>query len=234
MKLNNILALSVIIASSSCSTMRNYTQVAQTLPVNEQTLQVADNGCYLYQDENCVITCDLWAEGGETNFRIDNISDEVITIYPDECTISVNGHSNMMFSKAELIVVAPHSYTTFSGVKLGYKRLVDCDFELCPQAGSPSTWAFSRETSPYVYNFYLTYAKCLSNQKFAAKMDFYLSRVSNYVQTDILARNQSRKIKTVYCKNVPGSSNSTTTEYYNQYLFSPSTGFFVTYSAESK
>lgn len=232
MKIKNIFVLSIlIIVLSSCSVTNYYTQVVQTQPVSDSNLEVDDKGCYLYQDDNCIITCDLWAEGGRTHFYIHNTSDEVITIYPNECTISINRRSYMMFDHTNIIVVAPHSYTSFSGIYLGYERLVDCDFNQFPQVGFPSTMSFSMATSPYVYNFYLTYKMGLSGQKHAAKMDFYISRVSNYVPKDIIVRNQKRQIKTEYCENVPNSKNATITEYYDQYLFSPGTGFYVKYSA---
>lgn len=233
MKLKNISVLSILTMwLASCVTYNNCIQVAQTQPINHDALEISENGIYRYTDDNCVITCDLWAEGGEPNFSFINKSDEVITICPEECTINLNGASNMMFTNGDPLVVAPHSLLSFSGKKLGYKQLVDCDFEVCPRAGRPSTIAFALDYSPYVYHFYLTYKKGLSNQKCAAKMDFYVSRVSNYQASDIISPYKTREIKTEYCENIPNSVSSTKKVSYRQYLFSPGTGFFVRYGVK--
>lgn len=229
---NTIVLFALALWFSSCSTMHSYMQVAQTLPINENNLGVNSDGCYFYQDKNCVISCDLWANGGETNFTFLNKSDEVITIYPEECTISLNFTSNMMFSALDHIVVAPHSITTFSGKSLGYTQIVDCDFDITPKSGDPSTMTYDLESSPFVYRFYLTYGMGLSGQKHAAKMDFYVSRVSNYPSSDIVTRNLSRKVHTDHCKNIPGSVTQDIIESYDLFLFAPKTGFYVNYEVQ--
>lgn len=229
----SLILASALICFASCSVTKNYIQIAQTLPNDPEALRIDEEGRYYYQDENCKIVFDLWDEGGASNFTFYNLSDEALILCPNECLIAKNKYTNDMFTEFKNGAVAPHAYREFSGIKLGYKRITDCDFSILPKPNAPSSMSYRLSSSPARFRFYLTYKKSTSGEKKGIDLAFYISRVSNYLKSDILQYSTTMESE-VYCENVPYSSNRTYSKTQYKYLFSPATGFYINYSATSK
>lgn len=230
MKNYNAFILVLVVAFfASCATTKNYIQIAQTLPTNPETLRINEDGKYFYQDENCKIVFDLWGEGGRSNFVVYNYSDEALVLCADECLITKEGYTNDMFSEAIGTAIAPHSFRSFSGLKLGYERIFDCDLSIRPVTNVPASFAYDLSSTPTRFSFYITYIKSISGEKKSIDFPFYISRVTNYLRSDIIQRTTESKT-TISCENVPYSRTVTYNEIQYKYLFSPATGFYVKYS----
>lgn len=226
---NAFILVLVVAFLASCATTKHYIQIAQTLPNNPDTLRVNEEGKYFYQDENCKIVFDLWGDGGLSNFVVYNLTDEALLLCEKECLIAKEGNTNDMFSEAIGAAIAPHAFRAYSGLKLGFERVIDCDLSIRPVTNEPASFAYHLSSSPAKFSFYITYMKSISGEKKSINLPFYISRVTNYLESDIIQKTTETKT-TTSCKNIP---NSRTTKYYEtqyKYLFSPGTGFYVKYT----
>lgn len=230
---NTLIYASALMVLTSCATTNSYIQIAQTLPEKPETFQVDKRGQYYYQDENCKIVFDLWGDGGISKFVVYNLSDEALVLCSTECLITRNGLTNNMFTQVPNEAIAPHAYRSFSGLNLGFKRFLDCDFSIFPAHNNPSTWSFDQSSSPENYRFYINYRKSVSGEKRGLDFAFYISRVTNYLRDDIVTYTME-KIKTTHCDNIPQSTTSSFDKKQYKYIFSPATGFYVTYTATKK
>lgn len=232
--LNTLIYAAACMFLASCATTQQYVQIAQTLPEKPESILIDENGHYFYQDENCKIVFDLWGDGGVSNFIVYNLSDEALVLCSKECLIAKNGYTNNMFSTDQQNeAIAPHAFRSFSGLKLGYDRVVDCDFSIFPTHNNPSTWSFNQSSSPANFRFYITYKKSISEEKKGIDLAFYISRVSNYLREDIITHT-TEKVRTYRCENIPSSVTSSYEKVQYQYLFSPGTGFYIPYAATKK
>jgi len=88
MKIKNIFFLSLIaLIMSSCATTSFY-QVYKAIP--SEDIQV--KGDYLvYEDDNCIVSYNLWSAGGNIGFRIYNKTDLNIHLNLEESFFILNG-----------------------------------------------------------------------------------------------------------------------------------------------
>jgi len=79
---------------SSCSSYFYY-QVLKTTPVSND-IKVNSNGL-VYEDTNCIITYNLWSEGGNIGFKFYNKTNNDIYLNLEKCFFIKNGEANTYF-----------------------------------------------------------------------------------------------------------------------------------------
>lgn len=84
MKKKSLLILAIVL--HSCATNEFY-QIYRTKPVAGQ------NPSNVYENTDCRITYDFWAEGGDAGFTIFNKSSEPLTVHMDRSFYIVNGNA---------------------------------------------------------------------------------------------------------------------------------------------
>ncbi len=92
MKIKNIIIiLTALIACYACSS-KQYIQVYKASPSTD--LVKDSTGIIYFENENCKITYNLWATGGNAGFYFYNKSDKNIFINLQECFFVINGIAN--------------------------------------------------------------------------------------------------------------------------------------------
>jgi hypothetical protein len=105
-KLKIFYAVVLAAVMSSCATTSFY-QVYKATPTED--MQESPTSLS-YEDENCIITYDLWSDGGNIGFRFYNKSDVLIKLDIAETFFIINGTANDYYSNRVF------NYTTNSGV----------------------------------------------------------------------------------------------------------------------
>lgn len=87
------LTLSILISLMliSCNTVKNYYQVYKTTP--ESNVMLKDNHL-AYEDDNCKVLYNLWADGGNIGFSFLNKTTTNIYLNLEECFFVKNGIAN--------------------------------------------------------------------------------------------------------------------------------------------
>lgn len=103
-----LFALFVTVVMSSCTTYYYY-QMYQATPSDKSVVLKEDQ--LLYEDANCQVSYNLWAEGGNIGFRFFNKTDQNIYINLQESFFVLNGMSHNYFKD--------RVFTTTKGTELG-------------------------------------------------------------------------------------------------------------------
>lgn len=82
----------ILLVSTSCSP--GFYQVYKAEPVGN--MQVGNNSLF-FEDENCVVSYNLWDEGGSVGFRFYNKTDKDIFLNLDESFFILNGEASDYF-----------------------------------------------------------------------------------------------------------------------------------------
>ncbi len=230
----------------SCATQQFY-QVAQTKPLDQSIIKTAnDNNGYFYEDQNCLIEYDFWAEKGDAGFMVFNKTDQILYILKDKTFFVKNGISHPYFEghiwvdasytqtmkpvqtqtqtqtvEQPLIAIAPHTRVHVGVFIIDKHIFVDCDLTRKPQKNNPATMAFTAETSPVTFGNIITYRVGDKGQEKMVEHMFYTSRVTNY-QKDDLIFNENREncanISDIKKVAVPVIRFAPPTGYYNPYV----------------
>lgn len=80
--------ISCIALLSSCVTYNNFYQIYKT---NTSDAMSSNNEFITYEDENCIISYDLWDRGGNIGFNFYNKSNENLYLIMDESFFILNG-----------------------------------------------------------------------------------------------------------------------------------------------
>lgn len=91
------LKLSLLVAVTcclcSCASVYYY-QVYKAVPLGETLVK---GNSLVYEDENCIVSYNLWDEGGDIGFLIQNKTDKDIFVYLNESYYIANGISHRYF-----------------------------------------------------------------------------------------------------------------------------------------
>ena len=88
-----IISLTILIYLNSCQSV--YYQVYSTKTTNDIVMK--DN-TLVFEDDNCKVTYDLWANGGNFSFKFFNKTNDNIYIHMDESFYVKNGMANNFFN----------------------------------------------------------------------------------------------------------------------------------------
>jgi hypothetical protein len=87
---NIILTCSILVSLTSCVST-NFIQVYKT--ETDKKLVFKDS-LYVYEDDNCIVSYNLWEEGGNIGFKIYNKTEKNIYLNLKECFFVINGIAN--------------------------------------------------------------------------------------------------------------------------------------------
>ncbi len=107
MKISSIIiSLTILICLSSCQSV--YYQVYSTKTTNN--IVIKDN-TLIFEDDNCKVTYDLWANGGNFSFKFFNKTNDNIYIHMDESFYVKNGMANNFFNNRIYSKASSSSYS---------------------------------------------------------------------------------------------------------------------------
>ena len=230
----------------ACGSLQYY-QVAQTKPLNQSAIKSTnDDSGYFYEDQNCLIEYDFWAEKGDAGFTVQNKTDQILYIVKDKTFFIKNGVSYPYYEghiwveasytqtmkpvqtqtqtqtvEQTVIAIAPHARVHVSVFIIDSHVIVDCDLPRKPAKNKPVTLAFTEETTPVIFGNFITYRVGEKGQEKAVEHMFYTSRVTNY-QKDDLIFNENREncanVSDLKKISVPVIRFAPRNGYYNKYV----------------
>lgn len=174
-------------ALSSC-TSAYYYQLVNTVP-GENLKQVGDN--VLYEDENCVVSYDLWSDGGSMRISFLNKTDEDIYLDMSSSVYYENGRAYDLSGGSEAslgsgavrtstVPAGMYKVIDGTGARIQGKLYRDCNLLLAPSVGKVASAVFSKSDSPLVFGYRLCYYKGRSDKPVMVKNEFYVDRITNY------------------------------------------------------
>ena len=174
---------------TSCAT--TFYQVYNVNPNQEKNTKT-DN--LFFEDENCKITYDLWANGGNIGFDIYNKTDENVYVYLNESNFILNGfaydyYKNRTFTTTEgtikedsIIRIPAKTTKRISEYSINSTRITDCDLKKYPSRKTIKTKSYSIEQSPIIFSNIITYET--KGEKMTVQNEFYVSEIANYPATE--------------------------------------------------
>lgn len=181
----------------------NYYQVYKTL-ASEDVLMEHDN--LVYEDDNCKISYDFWAEGGNFGFRFFNKSDKNIYIDLEKTFLIRNGIANnyykgRSYTEASGIGLVA-TYTTsreeesvicvpYNSSKIIYEYSInedlirDCYLLKYPSRKQVSKLYYSKDDSPLVFSNRIAYRLDGEEPVQTFENEFYISEVSNVPESEM-------------------------------------------------
>jgi hypothetical protein len=94
-----LLAISIISLLTACSTAVQYYQVYKVIPEQQPS---ATSGL-TYEDENCTITYNLWANGGNPGLEFHNKTSQIVEIDLSKSFYILNGFSKAYFQNRTFV-----------------------------------------------------------------------------------------------------------------------------------
>ena len=96
----------------------SYYQIYHTNPITED-VKLNDN-VLVFEDDNCIISYDFWAESGNIGFKIYNKNSENLYLHLDECFFVKNGYAydyyqNRTYSRSSTTIASSTSSYSLSG-----------------------------------------------------------------------------------------------------------------------
>ena len=77
----NLIAMAIVsVLLSSCASTYRYCQIFETKPVNQDNNAKIEDGKLVYENPQCTIEYNFWADGGNASFSFYNKTDEIIYI----------------------------------------------------------------------------------------------------------------------------------------------------------
>ena len=109
--------LGICLLLTSCA-MSSYYQIYHTNPITKD-VKVNDN-VLVFEDDNCIISYDFWAESGNIGFKIYNKNSENLYLHLDECFFVKNGYAydyyqNRTYSRSSTTISSSTSSYSLSG-----------------------------------------------------------------------------------------------------------------------
>ena len=229
----------------SCTTM--YYQVAQTKPLDQSVIKSSnDNGGYFYEDKNCLIEYDFWAEKGDAGFTVLNKTDQILYILKDKTFFIKNGVSHTYYEghiwieasstntmkavqtqtqtqtvEQTVIAIAPHASVHVGVFIIDPNVIVDCDLPRKPLKNQPVTLAFTEENTPVTFGNIITYRVGDNGQEKMVEHLFYTSRVTNYQKADLFITEMHENcanVSDIKKVMVPVIRFAPRNGYYNKYM----------------
>ena len=228
----------------SCTTL--YYQVAQTKPLNQSVIKSTnDDSGYFYEDQNCLIEYDFWAEKGDAGFTVQNKTDQILYILKDKTFFIKNGVSHTYYEghiwvdasstntmkavqtqtqtqrvEQPILAIAPHARAHVGVFVIDSHVIVDCDLARKPQKNKPVTIGFSEENTPIIFGNIITYRVGDEGKEKMVENMFYTSRVTNYHKDDLITTEYREN-----CANVSDMKKVPVPVI----RFAPSNGYYIKY-----
>ncbi len=199
----------ILFLVSSCA---NGFQICKMTAVGNKS---ADVNSIVFEDDYCKVSYNLWGNGGDAGFMVENKSQQYIYINLSETFFVKNGKvydyylgrtytnvqsqnsettlSKSLFSSSSstpeqmVVCIPPHTYRTFSGYKISSEIYRDCTLlRSLTSKKDERTVNFSYEESPVKIKNIIGYCVEKNGELHRIETDFYLSQVSNLTKETVI------------------------------------------------
>ena len=185
MELKNVVSkLSVVLCCifmSSC-VPASYYQLVNTKPASDG-LKKAEKAI-VYEDDNCTINYNLWANGGTTQIVFVNKTNEDIYIDLASTVALMNNQAidlPMGQIKTKSVIPAKMSKSIKETDMAIMKQIHrDCNLFLMPGKRTINTTSFSQDNSPYKFGLRIVYYVGNNDTPHKVKNEFYVDKICNY------------------------------------------------------
>ncbi len=213
-KITAALIMMSVALLTSCSTTfyQVYTtETSESISKNKNSL--------IFEDDNCIITYNLWKHGGDVGFTFYNKTEEMIFLNLEESFFIRNGIANDYY-KDRIFESSIHSAIAVSSNTVSHfeKNIVsipaktakiiseyvvsnavyrDCSLRLHPTKSQIKTENFNKSNSPLNFSNQLSY-RIQDSDTVKIENSFYVSAITNYPEKEILTQ-----VKEEFCGQKP-------------------------------
>lgn len=190
---------------SSCSSSFYY-QICDVYSTN--TPRQGDK--YVYEDDNCKVTYDFWAENGDAGFVFTNKTDKNICVNLEKTFFVNNGVSNNYYFSIpkERIYIPAKSNKKIEEYPILTSPYRNCDLLRVVNGNripihdgfgnviryeyveTMVTKEFDKETSPIVFSNIICYSIENSNEEIVVTNEFFIQKIANKTDTEELKKAQ--------------------------------------------
>ena len=216
------LPFSLAILFCSCS---SYYQIQEV--TTGPNLSRADNAL-VYENSDCVITYDLWSNGGSTDFVFENKTGFLVYLNLDNSFFikdgmaydynlqqksdkKISGCQGEASRENAVIKIPSHSKKAVRGFQITQSIYENCDLNKKPKEGTEPAMTFNAKESPITFENRINYETTGQGEKLVTN-SFYVSKVTNLNGNDAKTRvskpqcsNISPKEKSCFVNKSPGS-----------------------------
>jgi len=224
MKTKSIIWIVLITSAIMTSCTSSYIQLYRATPKDNIS---SNEGSLTYEDENCLITYNLWEEGGNVGFKFYNKTENDIILNMEKCFFISNGEAHNYFKDREF--TQPRVFLTQPQVSYNEERYVripsktsktiaeyditkslyrDCDLLWYPRKNKKAVKSFSESSSPLIFSNRIVYNVEGSAAEKVFENGFYVSEISNHPKAELTGTRydefcgQKTTDKSTYYKNV--------------------------------
>ena len=151
----------------------------------------------IYEDDNCIISYDLWSENGELKFTLNNKTDKVIYVNLKESWFVLNGeaHDYYMYrtftteyvskKECDIISIPPYSFKRFGEFCLMKNAYKDCSINEMPTNRRPCKPVYyTKDNSPIKFRNVLTYI--IEGRPIMVTNQFFVAEIFNTTEKDFI------------------------------------------------
>ncbi len=183
--MKNLTILCFLLLLYSCAPVQ-YFQVFKTSPEGG----TLSNNQIIFEDENCKVSLDLWADHGDNGFYILNKTDTDIVIDLSKSFFVMNGYARPFYPNRVLATdpvapyievpertIPPKAMISFTTIPIWETRLIRCDFIDRPSNKEIQVLKFDKSNSPIDFYNLITYSKNDVTKRI--ETSFFVSEVTN-------------------------------------------------------
>ena len=240
LKLYSVIVFTILITSCSPKT---FYQVYKVIP--SDNLIKIDNQI-IFEDENCIVTYNLWKESGKIGFLFTNKTNKNIYINLAESFFIINNYSHsyykdrifsnstsfgatltkgstVSYNEEKIVCIPSGTIKAFNEFNITENIYSDCSLFKYPKKNQIKTKTFSKSESPLIFGNRIAYSIGSSEQIISLENEFYVTEIANYPKNEMLTSEydeycgQKSYVKTYYLKNVSSD------KFYNKYIKSTDT-----------
>lgn len=204
-------------------TVTNYYQLFTAQPENG----VKNTANISFEDDNLLISYNLWGIGGDFSFSVYNKSQEDVVVQMDKSFFVLNGYAydyfknrvytqktnsvplnpanisitfsdySISYSERPDVVIPPLTKKYFSEYTINNNYYENCDLPKFPRAKKNKSISFTKDNSPFVFYNLITYVHNGISKRF--ENHFFVSEIINLPQNAMIKLEEVR-----YCNKKTG------------------------------
>ena len=187
-------AIMILLLTSCGPTI--YFQVYQVAPGDKMK---SNENSLIYEDDNCIVSYNLWAERGDIGFKVYNKTNSNIYVNLEESFFILNGIAHDYFknrvysfaagsySEDNIICIPPKAAKMVAEYNINETIYRDCDLYRFPARQKYiKTKSFTKDDSPIVFGNRIAYSLGEYSNLIRCENLFYVSEITNYPMGDMI------------------------------------------------
>lgn len=232
-----IIGTTIVLLLNSCAQQTyRYIQAVHLTPTSQSNSIDTKDGGFIFENHDCIVSYDMWAETGNSGFTILNKTDSILYIDLARSFFIANGmakdYGTSIMHEAELVAIPPKSTKTIQQYNIMEQPYISCDLPKYPD--SAACIEFLESESPLVFKNYISYRCGETGVLNHFENSFYIDRITNHTLPHIAVF----KELPVPCKNQLTPTEQRNLKFrpklYYLYYYGDSCSFYIPYQIDSE